>query len=232
MRTPSPRLLAGAAVGLLAGPVAVDFAINDRRRPFAYLASDAFYYLTVGWNFAHRGVLGYDQVRASNGYHPLWQLSECVLFLFHLPDLASLALVLLTCTALLAASFWLFAKAMTRDGKLSPLFPILPLGIFGLIMAPYYLHQIPPNPVYTPPLFGSLWTYLDGMETCITVFFYALAAWLYVRQPERTPRAAVWFGLSLALLTLARLDHGLFAAMLFLGFAIRARKQPVTVAAG
>jgi hypothetical protein len=231
MRTPSPRWLAGAAIGLVAGPMAIDFAINDRQRPFVYLASDAFYYMTVGWNFAHRGVLGYDQVRASNGYHPLWQLIECVLFLFHLPDLASIALVLFTSTALLCASFWLFAKAMTREGKLSPLFPILPLGIFGLIMAPYYVHQIPPNPSFTAPLFGSLWTHIDGMESCVTVFFYALAAWLYVREPERTRRAAAWFGLTLALLTLARLDHGLFAAMLFLGLAIRARKQPVTVAA-
>ena len=43
-----PRTIAAWAVALLCGPIVVDLATQGRRRPFTYLASDAYYYLTVG----------------------------------------------------------------------------------------------------------------------------------------------------------------------------------------
>jgi hypothetical protein len=225
----SPKVTIRAAVALLVGPIVFDLLTHDKQRVFAYLASDAYYYLTVAWNFAHLGVLGYDQSHASNGFHPLWQLVQCLLFLPRLPDTWMLYLVTLMAMGFLAAAFALLGRAMIRDGEISPLFVLLPLGILGLVLTPLYAHYIPPNPTYTMPMYGSTWILVDGMESCLTCFCFAAAAWLYVRGPEKTP---LWFGLSLAALTLARLDHGFFAAMLFLGFLLRCKLSRPTLVAG
>ena len=44
------RVVLWLLFGLVVAPVAVDLAVSGRERVFAYLAADAFYYLTVARN--------------------------------------------------------------------------------------------------------------------------------------------------------------------------------------
>ena len=173
---------------------------------------------------AHLGKLSYDQTHATNGYHPVWRLLVGALFalgrLLHLPELSEIYLVLLASTALLGGGVWLLGRAMERDGRLSPLFALLPLGAYGILAAPWLWREAANNPAFGFPLYGSLWNNVDGMETCATTFAFCLAAWLYVRDQGRERlRDGALLGAALALLTLSRLDHIFFAGMLLVGVA-------------
>ena len=68
------RWVIGSALGLLCVPVLVDLVVSGKRRLFSYFAADAFYYLEVARNWAHNGTLSFDGQRATNGFHPAWQL--------------------------------------------------------------------------------------------------------------------------------------------------------------
>src|SRR5258706_6563574 len=133
-------LLAAMVLLAVAAPV-VDLALSARERLFAYIATDAYYYFNVGRNLAQRGSLSFDGQRAINGFHPLWQLCVGAVFAAARPlgggDHGVLLALFALQLALIGAALWLLGAALRRgDGGLSPLFPLLPLGVTAIAIAP------------------------------------------------------------------------------------------------
>ncbi len=57
--------------------------------PYAFSFDDAFYYFTIGRNWASGHVSTFDQLDRTNGYHPLWQLISTFPYLLGLDGLAA-----------------------------------------------------------------------------------------------------------------------------------------------
>lgn len=224
----STRRLIALTIILFCGPVVCDLVLSGRSTPFHYFAADAFYYLTVGRNLSDRGLFSYDQTYSTNGFHPLWQVMVGGLFwISHrlgISDSTILFLVVLLGMTGIAVGIWLFGRALVYAQESMPIcFLLFPIGAYGIGMAPLWLrygsrlaaqnHQEGSMPVY-----GTLWSYANGMESALAILMFGLAVYLYTcRPPLARYRDAALFGLSLGLLTLARLDLGFLAVALLGG---------------
>jgi hypothetical protein len=220
----SLRLVLAITVGLTAAPVLVDLALSGKRRPFGYAAADTFYYLVVARNVARHGSFSFDGRHATNGFHPLWQaLMGALTFVGEhlgagrntLPAAIILSLMLATSgIALLAAAF------ADRDA-LTAWFALTPMGVYGVLLAPFWIARLsvlasPETSMEGPlPVYGTLWSYVNGMESGAVLCAFGVCACLH-RAWNRAPTLAraVQYGLALAALTLARLDHVFFALAL------------------
>lgn len=78
--------------------------------PFAFSFDDAFYYFTIGRNWAAGHVSTFDQLDRTNGYHPLWQLISTVPYLVGLDGLAAVRFLLVLQLALWAGAMALVAR--------------------------------------------------------------------------------------------------------------------------
>ena len=201
-----------------------------KRWVFGWVAADTFYYLTVARNVARHGHWAYDQEHPSNGFHPLWQV-VCAGVAVVLRALQSeeglLLTVLLIGLALTAASIPLAGRFLTASGpRLSSLFPLLPIGFYAFLILPIWLHGLPSmaiqNPIEGPmPLYGTLWSDANGMESALVVYFFAYSALSFVRGDlRRSARDAGVLGLALAGVVLSRLDHALLVLPVLLGAAV------------
>jgi hypothetical protein len=224
-----------ASALLFAAPALIDLFSNPLRAPFRWLAADTFYYLTVSRNIARHGRFAYDGQHASNGFQPLWQLWGGLLEL--LRERLSLGqvgplLLLLSGVAALTASIWLLGITLLKARRLSLAFLGLPVGLYALLALPVWavgLRALLAHGSWSwfMPVFGSLWSYANGMESALVILCFALALYTAVaaKALSSAPRAAA-FGACLAGITLGRLDHGVIAASLLLGFglaSVRAR---------
>lgn len=224
-----------ATVGLFALPILVDLLLSDDTAPFRYSSPDSFYYHTVARNFAQSGVPSYDGIHPTNGFHPLWQGALAGLYwvcgrtgvpeLFYLH--ASLHMGVLTIT--IAIVF--IALALVRSGRRLPLsFLLLPFGAYALILAPYWILAVDGRGLahwsQGPfPLFGTLWSYVNGMESGFVLMAWgALALTFVTSTPGSTSRAAK-LGFLAAALCLARLDHGAFGLPVLAHFAVGTIRQ-------
>jgi hypothetical protein len=200
-----------------------------RRRVFGWVAADGFYYLTVARNFARYGRVAYDQTNPSNGFHPLWQalcaIVAVILRCFRSEDRLALAVVLLG-VGLTTASIPLLGRFLSASGaRLSILFPLLPVGIYALLILPVWMRGMPSmanqNPYEGPmPLYGTLFSDANGMESALVLLFFALSARTFaVGDPRGRGRDARTFGLALAGVVLSRLDHALLVLPLVCGVA-------------
>ncbi len=197
------------AVLLAAAPPLGELLVRGWTIVFRYFAGDAYLYLTVGRNFADLGKFTMDQVHATSGFHPLWQL---VIGLVHvmagalgLGKPAILVTVYLMCVLLIGGAVVLMARAhLAARGRLPALFLLMPVGVVGLAMAGY-------DPAFGPR--GTLWGFVNGMESGLTLVGYGLLALLLVgRDPVGTFRRALGVGAVLAFLVLARLDNAFLVA--------------------
>jgi hypothetical protein len=229
------RVVAATTVLLFAVPALVDLWSSPVRAPYRWLAADTFYYLTVSRNFARHGRFAYDGEHASNGFQPVWQLWGGLLELLRerlaLGQVGPLLLVL-SGVAALAAAIWLLGVTLFKARRLSLAFMGLPVGLYAVIVLPAWmigLRAITAHGLWAwrMPVFGSLWSYANGMESALVILCFALALYSAVaaRALSSAGRAA-GFGACLAGLTLARFDHGLIAGSLLVGFglaSVRAR---------
>jgi hypothetical protein len=212
------------ALAVLVLPVVADLA-GDLRRVFGYLAPDVFYYLTVARSQHEIGLLSFDGEYRTNGYHPLWQWLLCPVYAL-LDMLGALEVILpvlvLASAVLIAGALVLLGRALTRtDGGLSPLFPVLVPGVAALISTPLYQPSADRGPFQDPaaarPIFTTLWSYANGMETPLLLLAFAAAMLFVVRHERLTSRAqASSFAALLLTLTFARLDHVFFAGVLLM----------------
>jgi len=231
--TPSPRLgqfVIASAVALLVVPIVADVIASGPARLFGYVAADTFYYLVVARHIGE-GVIAFDGSHPSNGFHPLWQALVSIpyfLGLFRQPAVTELAFTLVLSLLCVSTAVVVLGLALRRDdGSLNPLFAALPVGAYALIVSPAWLTLSPAtlraqNPGEgSEPLFGTLWSYVNGMESPLVLLAFALLFWAWRADlPRRRPGV---FGSCLALLTLARLDQFLVAAAIYVVIAWRER---------
>ena len=219
-----------SAVALLVVPIVADVIASGPARLFAYVAADTFYYLVVA-RHTGEGVVAFDGGHPSNGFHPLWQALVSIPYLLGLlggPSVADLAYTLVLSLLCISTAVLLLGLALRRDDwSLNPLFAALPVGAYALIVSPAWLTLSPQalreqNPLEgSEPLFGTLWSYANGMETHLVLLAFALIFWAWKAGfPDRRPAV---FGLCLALLTLARLDHLFVAGAIYAAVAWRQR---------
>lgn len=211
--TAADRLRIGLAVGATTLPPLADLAWNGWSRVFGYFAADAFTYLTVARNLARGHGLSFDQQHATNGFHPLWQLTSAGLYAFcdvlGLPEPVFLVATFALCLALLGVAVALLGRSFQlATGRVPPAFPLLPLGLYPLCAGAF------------APRFGSLWSYANGMESALLLAASAGALWAAL-QLERGARRPAWLGVALAVVLLARLDHGALALCALLALAPR-----------
>ncbi len=186
----SERVVAAAAAVLVVAPVVIDLLARGRRRAFAYVAADAFFYLQVARNWADRGRVSFDGNRSTNGFHPLWQIVLAAIWrparaVFSEADM--LVLVVLLGAALLAVATLLLARALRDAGCLTPWFVALPFGAYALIIAPLWAgfgHGFSAlNSLEGPmPLYGTAWSYANGMESACVWCAFALLLAIGVRR--------------------------------------------------
>jgi hypothetical protein len=209
------RVLIGLAAGGVALPPLVDLLWNGWERVFGYFAADSFYYLTVARNLASGMGASFDGEYTTNGFHPLWQLYTALLYAFSSLTglgesaflvgvfLSSLLLIVLA-TALLGSSFRLAL------GRVPAAFPVLPVGLYALSTASLQ------------PLYGSLWSFANGMETGATLAAFAWVLRCMVQRELRGSRAIDWrLGAALSVLLLSRLDHAALAVCALAAYALR-----------
>lgn len=218
---------------MFAVPIVVDLAINPRR-VFGYLVPDVFYYLTIARNHHELGLWSFDGEHPTNGYHPLWQwLLRPVWGLIAALEAEStiFPLLMLLSVAMIAVAIALLGAAMLRSKQsISPLFPLLVPGFVALISTPLYQpahdREALQDPAAARPVFTTLWSFANGMETPLLILAFAGCVLFFVRWPKLDSTAAA-LGLAALLLTLtlARLDHVFFAGVVLLAYLAQACRQ-------
>src|SRR4051812_4084867 len=185
-RESSPvRLVLAIALGVLCVPVLLDLALSGKRRPFGYAAADTFYYLNIARNIARHGSFSFDGQHATNGFHPLWQLlTGALAFVVELLGSGRqlLPAAILLSLALVTAGIGLLGAAFADEGALTPWFALVPVGVYGLLLAPFWIARLDvigtsmegPFPVY-----GTLWSYANGMESGAVLGAFGLCAYLH-----------------------------------------------------
>lgn len=227
----SAKVVIGVTLALLGGPVLVDLAVSGRSRPFGYAAPDAFYYLTIARSIARHGLPAFDGEHATNGFHPLWQLLLGLLtFLTEHLGIGQYTLLaaVIVGLALTAGGVFLLGAVLAERRRLTPAFAALPVGVYAFLLAPFYLPRLQQfaatSAEGTIPVYGTLWSYANGMESGAVLASFGLAAWTWrAFMRARTLGRAAAFGLSLAALTLSRLDHVLIALPMGVSFYLSAR---------
>jgi hypothetical protein len=235
--TRKPVVVLGLTLTLLIVPVLLDLFFcptSVQKRLFAYSAPDTFYYLTVARNIGLHGHFSFDGEHLSNGYHPLWQVIVAIPYALRVISANStwiLAILLGIEVVLQSFALWFWSRTFRRpDGTLSWLFVGLPAGLYALIVCPAWLTRSIEGlgkenlGEGVQPVYGSLWSYFNGMETSLVLFFFALVSYLATREkPLARPIA---MGLTLAGLVFARLDHALIALPILLGISVDHLRQP------
>ncbi len=220
------------AIVLFATPILVELICSWRTAPFRFFSVDAFYYFTVGRNFAELGFPTFDQTYPTNGFHPLWQLAVAGLYWLNsvagLGETGFIYSVVLICVLCVAAFIALSAGILAQGGRLTRMFTILPVGFYALAVSPVWFRYVLSGRLGeqnyhegSQPLFGTLWSFVNGMESPATLALFALCGFLYVRGKWRESRwAAAGLGGCMGLLALARLDHALFPAVMLAGICL------------
>jgi hypothetical protein len=203
------------AAGLLVVPVLADLALNGTRGLFRYVAADSFYYLQVARTWAETGLPSFDGTRATNGFHPLWQAMLAataeVLQAVGLGDTALLWAGVLGSLALLLVAVVLLGHTLaSAHGAVTPWFALLPLGLYAVTLIPLWLWLGPGDERERfwgeLPLYGTLWSFANAMETSAVLAAFAALLLATVRGGFGSRRAVAAMAVAAALLVLARLD--------------------------
>jgi hypothetical protein len=212
-------------------PVLLDLLHGGTRAAFRYLAPDSFYYNTVARNIALYGSTSYDGQLPTNGFHPLWQATLAALYfvLHHLGLSESSYLVssVLLSALLVAASVTIVGHAVMASGRtLGPAALLAPVGLYAVLILPAWLLMVDVRGLTLPtqgpfPLFGTAWSFANGMESGLVLLFLALLGKALAKDvPFSSRRAATLGGLCLGMV-LSRLDHVYFAMGVAVVLAVR-----------
>jgi hypothetical protein len=221
-----------AASGMLCGiPVVADLLLSKRPAPFRYFTSDTYYYLNVARHFAATGLFSFDGENPTNGFHPLWQIILALLYKLclplHISDLAYCYLVILLCACFATLAILITGWTICRiRGVLPVSFTLLPVGLYALLLSPLWIYtqDVVGNisPAEGPlPLYGTTWSYANGMESSLALLSYALLGQAWTKAAHATNRGALLVGLLGALVVLARLDQIFIAGSILAFLAYR-----------
>jgi hypothetical protein len=231
-RERTPGIVLSTALALLVLPPLIQVLANPRQL-FARVAPDTFYYLVVGRNAGLHASISFDGEHASNGFHPLWQAFVSLLYAFRLPGTGThwdLFYLVATGLVLLALSLICLSGLFRRpDGSLNPLFVLMPVGAYALLVCAAWLavplQQIAAENYWEggDAVYGTMWRDANGMESAAVVAAYCwlLHACVFWDWEHDSARAAKLGGL-LALLGFARLDHWCFSILIWAWLTLRA----------
>jgi hypothetical protein len=194
---------------------------GDLQAVFNYFAMDSYYYLTVAHLSAGQPFYTFDGIYATNGFHPLWQYYLTAAF-EHIGALAQQEHQLhftfwssVVLSALGSAFFAVVLLRLTRN---------IALALLATVPGPLYLIHIVIAGSQNSP-----WSFINGMETPFTVFWFGLTVYLLIGKrvladPSYLQVASI--SLLLTLMTLSRLDDIFIFApfLLFLLFAPTSRR--------
>lgn len=219
------RILVLATLGLLIVPVLADLVLGGQKRVFGYLAIDFFYYETIARNYLEVGFPTFDQEYPTNGFHPVWQYT-LIAFAWLCATVGASKLsfftgALLLTMGLVAAALVLFARTFkAAEGKIPLLLPWAVPGVFALLTSPVYQPSHDFGRLQVPggerAVVGTLWRYVNGMETGLVLLAFFGSTLLMVRllQGETSRNRILGCGAMLGLLALSRLDHAIFSLSL------------------
>ena len=212
------RVTAGLAIALFVIPVLFDLAVSGVRGGYRYVAADSFYYLTVARNAATTRRFTFDQERATNGFHPLWQVLLVPLYMIAawigFSDATFLGIVVVFNLLLISMALYWIARVLKEGDALAPLFILMPVGVMAVMISPIWLAlgqtgvRGQSGPEGGRPLYATLWSYANGMESSLVLLIYGAIAILFVQGwHTRNLTRGTAFGFVLGALCLARLDH-------------------------
>ena len=156
--------------------------------PFWLLAGDAYLYLGIG-QASPGWMMSFDGIRATNGFHPLWQIWVRLVTLVGGSPLNAMALVSGGAVVLTWAGVLVLGAAIRKMTGFWVLAMLAVPGVYYLVIG-QMLHNLP------------VWAFFDGMEAGLAFFLAALAVWLML-QPGRY----LALGIVLAVLVMTRLDE-------------------------
>ena len=230
----TPCLVAGVAFLLALYPSVLSYLQEGSSSCFRSFSADATYYLAVAKNPSWNPVFSFDTIHPTNGFHPLWQtyLKACY---SSSPALsgnqpAQLLLAYWTgaiCIAVAAALLSVFVLRLTRSPSLAVI-AVVP----GLLYFPVALAS---------QRFGSLWSYVNGMESAFSLLLFAILVALIVKcrlYDSGTPLLAYLpVGILASGLVLSRLDDvfivpALCAPLLLSSIPLRKKLARWSVLAG
>jgi hypothetical protein len=164
-----------------------------------------------------------DGIHPTNGFHPLWQFIVAACYgsaqVLRDPD-SALLLTILTSLAFLTAAVWIIGQTLLHASRALPfLFIGLPFGLYGLLVLPQWAAD--PDVIARAgggegplPLYGTMYSFANGMESGLTIFAFAVLAWTFVRYGWRVDaKSGARCAGALVFLTLARLDHAALAVV-------------------
>jgi len=214
-------------------PCALDLALSDPSRAFGWVAPDTFYYLVYAQQTLGSGIISYDGVHWSNGFHPLWMALLTLLQSMRSSrgTYIDLYWVLALSALCQVGAFILWSRVLRRrDGSLSSWFLALPVGFYAAFVCPFWLRLSAPelarqDPWSGPePVYGSSWAFTNGLESSLALLLLASVASGFCTFDLRTSRRqALALGALIGALMLARLDQLFIAGSLWLGIGLMTR---------
>lgn len=209
-----------SVAALTAGPPLAAFFEHGSLGIFRYFSADAFYYLAVADHSIGAPFFTFDGSHPTNGFHPLWQWLLAASFAAL--DLAPERQIVFTfgvSVALTALGTGLFALVILRRTQRPA------LALLGAVPGFFY-----PIVAGLNPHVGSSWSFANGMESSLSVFWLGilLTAWTGRRTlgPGAPALNLLISSALLTLVTLSRLDDiFLFAPFLLLVFATAGSRQ-------
>ena len=187
--------------------------------PFALTFDDAYYYFGIARNVADGHGSTFDQLNATNGYHPLWLALAVPFYAIGLDGLVAARALLAGQMVMYGAAFLLVAEAVGRAvGDWEAVRRLRGYGdarwcTAGLVVV-FALLVVNPFVVKV---------FVNGLESAVVLVIDAALLWLVVRGmpaaaphwvDDRSPRWRLGVGVLLALAFLARTDAVLLIACL------------------
>jgi hypothetical protein len=187
-------------------PLGLAYKRYGAAAPFKFFANDAFYYLTVARRSGAVPFFSYDAAHPTNGFHPMWEwlLSYAFKFLdLRAPSDQQLLFDYSLCAVLCGCGMAVLALALSRliQSRALALFALVP-GFYDLVMSRLTFSIT--DSTESPP-----WSFVNGMESSLSVFWFGILAWLIFRHDiveEASPRRLLTVSCVLAAVVLTRLD--------------------------
>lgn len=165
--------------------------------PFRYLAADAFYYLAIANNSLGRAFFTYDGIHPTNGFNPLWQYYLSLAFATVTSSQAGQLTFAFVSSAVFAGlGLGLFGTALHTLVRRSA------LVVLSLVPGFYYVLCSPLD-----PHFGAPWSFVNGMETGLSLLWFGLLSYLVLARGFLTPLTVWRTAATSALITLVVLSR-------------------------